>query len=118
MSNQNIDITNYVLKFGKYKYHRAVDVAEMYKVNPKTGKYEAVGLTYLKFLCDQDWLRHKDIIKQIIKQAEECISEEEEEPEKKKEEIFQKKSEPKPNPKKGVTKRVNQYVLSSDGEDE
>ena len=121
MSNQNIDITNYVLKFGKYKDHRAVDVAEMYKVNPKTGQDDALGLKYLCWVVKQDWFKHKYIIEEIIKQAEECISEEElseEEPEKKKKEIFQKKSEPKPNPKKGVTKRVNQYVLSSDGEDE
>jgi len=35
-----------VFKFGKYKDHRAVDVAEVYKANPKTGKDEPVGLKY------------------------------------------------------------------------
>jgi len=111
MSNQNIDITNYVLKFGKYKDHRAVDVAEMYKVNPKTGQDDAVGLKYLCWLVKQDWFKHKDIIEQIIKQAEECISEEEE-PVNKNKEVFVKKSELKPKPKK----KDNQYVLSSDAD--
>ena len=101
-----MEISNYVLRFGKYKDHRAVDVAEIYKVNPKTGQDEPVGLKYLKFLCDQDWFRHKDIIEHIIKKAEECMSEIEEEP---KEEP--KKKEPKTkkeqNPKKTIVKVSN-----------
>ena len=54
-------------------------------------------------MCDQDWLRHKDIIEKVIKQAEECMSEPEEEPKKKvskDKDIYHKKNEPKPKEKK------------------
>ena len=43
---------DYIFKFGKYINMRAIDIAELYKVNPKTGKDEPVGLQYMKFLCE------------------------------------------------------------------
>ena len=66
---------DYIFKFGKYINMRAIDIAELYKVNPKTGKDEPVGLQYMKFLCEKcDWFKHKDIIEQIIKLAEDNMS--------------------------------------------
>ena len=56
----------YVLKFGKYKNMRAVDVAQIYEVD-KDGNYVGKGLKYLSWLCDQDWFKHKDIVEKIIK---------------------------------------------------
>ena len=44
---------DYIFKFGKYINMRAIDIAELYKVNPKTGKDEPVGLQYMKFLCEK-----------------------------------------------------------------
>lgn len=87
---------DYVFKFGKYKDMRAVDVAEIYKVD-KDGNDVPIGLSYLEWLCNQDWFKHTEIIKTIIETAKQCMSEPEEEqkPEPKK------KKEPKKN---GVVK--------------
>ena len=75
---------DYIFKFGKYMNMRAVAIAELYKVNPKTGKDEPVGLQYMIFLCEKcDWFKHKDIIEQIIKLAEDNMSDLEEEEQRK-----------------------------------
>ena len=104
MSSLKISPDQYIFKFGKYQNFRAIDVAEMYKVNPKTGEDEPIGLKYLRYLVDQSWFKDTDIIKEIIKQVEECISEQEEEPKPKKKE-----------PKKAKTKQIKRYALESDG---
>jgi len=122
MTSTNIKPEEYVMPFGKFIHMRAVDIAEMYKVNPKTGQDEPVGLKYLKWLCapEQSWFKHTNIIEQIIKQAEGCMSEPEGEPIKKtpkKKDVFHKKDDPKPKPEnKTMTKGVNPFVLSSDEE--
>ena len=43
---------DYIFKFGKHINMRAIDICDIYKVNPKTGKDDPVGLHYLKFLCE------------------------------------------------------------------
>ena len=71
---------NYFMPFGKYLNMRAIDICDIYKVNPKTGKDDPLGLHYLKFLCEKcDWFKHKDIVEQIIKLAEDNMSDLEEE---------------------------------------
>ena len=72
--NTNIKPEEYVLKFGKYKNMRAVDVAEIYVVDPKTQEDKPVGLLYLEWLCKQDWFKHKDIVEQVIQNAKGCMS--------------------------------------------
>ena len=122
----NIKPEEYIFRFGKFANMRAVDVLKIKRVNPKTGLEEAVGLKYLKFLVDKcDWFRDTEIIKQVIKNAEECISEDCISDEHKKDdtEIYHKKGEVKPKPKqepkkKPMTKRINPFALSSDGEDD
>ena len=76
--SQIISPENYVLKFGKYKNMRAIDVSQIYQVD-KNGDDKSVGLQYLQWLVKCDWFKHKDIIDQIIKTAESCISDVEEE---------------------------------------
>ena len=96
---------NYVLKFGKYKNMRAIDVSEIYQVD-KNGDDKPVGLQYLQWLVKCDWFKHKDIIDQIIKTAESCISDVEEEveevkkEEKPKSEKKDKKEDKEKKPKK------------------
>lgn len=71
---QNLTPENYVMKFGKYKNMRAVDIADIYEVD-KNGDDKPVGILYLKFLVEKcDWFKHKDIIEQIIKNAIDCMS--------------------------------------------
>ena len=83
---------HYVFKFGRYNGFKAVDVAEMYKVNPKTGAEEAVGLKYLHFLVEKcEWFRDTEIIKKVIEMAEANMSDADSEPEKPKEEPKKKK---------------------------
>ena len=127
MEKSKMDVSKYIMPFGKYNGFKAVDVAEMYKVNPKTGLEEAVGLKYLHFLVEKcDWFRDTEIIKKVIEMAEANMSDADsesekqpkQEPKKKKEqkEVFHKKGEPKPEPKNKVTKAMNPFVLSSDDE--
>ena len=73
MQTQYLTPENYVLRLGKYKNMRAVDVAEIYEVD-KNGDDQPKGLQYLQWLIQQDWFRHKDIIEHIIKNAVDCIS--------------------------------------------
>ena len=85
---------DYIMKFGKFINMRAVDISKIHKVNPKTGKDEAAGLKYLKFICEQDWFKHKSILEQVIKQAEENMTEPEGNPKKKEsksKDVFHKK---------------------------
>ena len=73
---------DYVFRFGKHNGFKAVDVAEMYKVNPKTGADEAVGLKYLHFLVEKcEWFRDTEIIKKVIEIAESNMSDKDPEPE-------------------------------------
>ena len=59
---ETISPENYVMPFGKYKQMRAIDVADIYQVD-KDGNDKPVGLMYLQWLVDQDWFKHKDILK-------------------------------------------------------
>ncbi len=54
----------YVLKFGKYRFMKASDVANI-KIIDKYGKERAEGLRYLRLLSKQDWFKHADLIEQI-----------------------------------------------------
>ena len=90
---------NYILKFGKYKNMRAIDVSEIYQVD-KNGDDKPVGLQYLQWLIKQDWFKHTDIIEQIIKTAESCISDVEEEVEEVKKEEKPKKEKKEDKEKK------------------
>ena len=106
MSKQNIKLEDYVLQFGKYKSMRAVDVAELYIVD-KNGNDQPVGLKYLEWLSGQSWFRDTDIVKQIIDNAKNCMSDQ-------KEESPKKKKDPKPAPKKV---KKNKFVLESSDEE-
>lgn len=100
--SQIISPENYVLKFGKYKNMRAIDVSEIYQVD-KNGDDKPVGLFYLKWLISCDWFKHGHIIKQIIETAEQCISDPEDakpkqeavKPKKEKKEAEPKEKKPK-----------------------
>ena len=114
MQNQK-SLEEYIMPFGKFKNMRIVDVAEICQVD-KNGVDKCVGLHYLKWLCDQDWYRHKDIVEQVIKQAEENMTEPEGDPKKKEsksKDVFHKKGF-----HKEATKKINPFVLSSDSEKE
>ena len=110
MSNANIKLEEYVMKFGKYINMRAVDVSKLYVVD-KNGIDQPIGLKYLKWLCDQDWFKHKDTISAIIKKAESCISEKEES-----EVVPKKKSQKKETIFTPKTVRKNKFVLESSSE--
>ena len=97
--SQIISPENYVLKLGKYKNMRAIDVSEIYQVD-KNGDDKPVGLQYLQWLIKQDWFKHKDIIEQIIKTAESGISDVEEKVEEVKKEEKQKKDKKEKKDKK------------------
>ncbi len=99
---------DYVMPFGKFKGLRAVEVVKVV-IADKNGVDQPIGLKYLEWLCEQDWFKDTQIIRQVIVNNE---MEEDSEPKKK-------QSKPKAEPKKKeLTKRVNPYVLSSDSEDE
>ena len=85
---------DYVLKFGKYKNMRAIDVAQIYVVD-KDGNDKATGLMYLEWICKQEWFKHKDIIEKVISNAEQQGNASEEEPQ-------QKKKDKKPKKKSTV----------------
>lgn len=101
---------NYVLKFGKYRGMRAADVADIFVVDKK-GEDKPVGLQYLKWLVNQDWFKHTDIIQPIIKETEEAmgIKEEIKPAEEEKQKKVKKEKEPKKERKKDkkVTKGVD-----------
>ena len=92
----------YVLKFGKYKDMKAVDVAEIYKVN-KDGEDVPVGLNYMIWLCEQDWFKHADILQQIIENAKSNMSEE-----------ADSEPEPQPEPKKKKDSKKRTKVNATD----
>ena len=48
---------NYIMKFGKFKNMRAVDIAQIKTVN-KLGNLENTGINYLKFIVGLDWFKH------------------------------------------------------------
>ena len=101
--NSTVTPERYVMKFGKYKNMKAVDIAAIYEVD-KNGNDKPVGLMYLKFLVEKcDWFRHREIIEQVIKNAVECMNADEKEPEQPKEEDKQKK-EKKPKKEKITSK--------------
>ena len=104
--SSNIAPESYIFKFGKYANMRAVDVSDLYKVNPKTGQDEAVGLKYLHFLVEKcSWFRDTEMIKKVIEMAESNMSEEaDSEPEPK----------PEPKKKKDSKKSVKVTINASD----
>ena len=59
---------SYVLKFGKYKGYKAVDVAALITVD-KNGNDKHTGLIYLEWLCEQEWFKHKDIVLEVVRKA-------------------------------------------------
>ena len=75
-----ITAENYVFKFGRYIGQKATQVATLTKVDKK-GKDVNVGLQYLEFIVERDWLREFDskIIKQVIENAKKNIVKEPEE---------------------------------------
>ena len=61
---------SYVLKFGKYKGYKAVDVAALITVD-KNGNDKPTGLLYLTWLVEKaDRFKHKDIIEEVIRKAQ------------------------------------------------
>ena len=98
---QKLTPENYVMKFGKYKNMRAVDIADIYEVD-KNGDDKPVGLLYLKFLVEKcEWFKHNEIIEQIIKSAIDCTAgDEEKEPQPTPKEPKQKKEQKEKKPKK------------------
>ena len=86
---------DYVFRFGRYNEMRAVDVAEIYKVD-KDGEDVPVGLKYLIFLVEKcDWFRDTDIIKQVMGNAGNAMSEE-----------ADSEPEPEPQPKRKKRRRI------------
>ena len=111
MQTQYLTPENYVLRLGKYKNMRAVDVAEIYEVD-KNGDDQPKGLQYLQWLIQQDWFRHKDIIEHIIKNAVDCISGDGKEPEQPKTVEVKQKKENKPKKEKSVPDIPTTTVLN------
>ena len=104
MQGKTLTPENYVMRFGKYKNMKAVDIAEIYEVD-KNGNDKPVGLMYLKFLVEKcDWFRHREIIEQVIKKAVECASADEKEPEQQKQTVENPKKEKKSNKEKVTSK--------------
>ena len=60
---------SYVLKFGKYKGYKAVDVSVLITVD-KNGNDKHTGLIYLEWLCEQEWFKHKDIVLEVVRKAQ------------------------------------------------
>ena len=107
MQGKTLTPESYVMKFGKYKNMKAVDIADIYEVD-KNGNDKAVGLMYLKFLVEKcDWFRHKEIIEQVIKNAVDCMSADEKEPEQPKHVEDKPKKEKKPKEEKVTSKDIN-----------
>ena len=100
---------DYVLRFGKYKNMKAIDVADIYEVD-KNGKDKATGLMYLKFLTTCEWFKHTAILAEIINIAEECMSDNDDD-EKQAEEI-PKKKEPKEKKNKKINVKINDPNIS------
>ena len=61
---------NYIMKFGKFKNMRAVDIAQIKTVN-KLGNLENTGINYLKFIVGLDWFRHATIVQKVIDEYKE-----------------------------------------------
>ena len=76
-TRNNIKLTpeTYVMRFGKFKDQKAVDIAKIYTVD-KDGNSVAKGLMYLEWTCKQDWFKHSDIQQKIIDNAKQNMSEE------------------------------------------
>ena len=56
---------NYIMKFGKFKNMRAVDITQIKTVN-KHGNLENTGINYLKFIVGLDWFKHATIVQKVI----------------------------------------------------
>ena len=61
---------NYIMKFGKFKNMRAVDIAQIKTVN-KLGNLENTGINYLKFIVGLDWFKHSQIVQKVIDEYKE-----------------------------------------------
>ena len=61
---------NYIMKFGKFKNMRAVDIAQTKTVN-KLGNLENTGINYLKFIVNLDWFKHATIVQKVIDEYKE-----------------------------------------------
>ena len=107
---------NYVLKFGKYKNMRAIDVSELYQVD-KDGNDKPVGLLYLKWLVSCDWFKHKETIQKIIELAESTMSDPEDaKPEQEQEAVKpkkEKKEKKEPEQKEKKTKKSKEPVVKN-----
>ena len=95
---------NYVMKFGKFKGMKLVDILKIVTVD-KNGNEKLTGLLYLQWLINQEWFKHKDLVKNVIQSiSDEEESEKEQEPQPPK---------PKPKPKK-KEKKVKVGIVEED----
>ena len=56
---------NYIMPFGKYKSMKLIDVMHI-KIIDKNGDEKRTGELYLKWLINQDWFKHKDIVSEAL----------------------------------------------------
>ena len=61
---------NYIMKFGKFKNMRAVDIAQI-KTGNKLGNLENTGINYSNFIVGLDWFKHSQIVQKVIDEYEE-----------------------------------------------
>ena len=58
---------SYVMPLGKYKGMFLKDVVNI-RIIDKSGQEKKEGIRYLRWLCNQDWYHHKQIVEQVISQ--------------------------------------------------
>ena len=63
--NKIFTADSYVLKFGKFKNFKALDIAKIKTVD-KNNEEKPTGLLYLQWLVTQEWFKHKDTIQEIL----------------------------------------------------
>ena len=113
MDTNQLSPDTYVFMFGKYKGMLASDIANIRVI--KNEKQIKEGQRYLKWVCQQDWFKHKPIIEQIINK----FDDDEDEKEDVKTKSIKKKKEPKePKASKNVSIKLKKddesNVLSFD----
>ena len=97
---------NYVMKLGKYKGMKAVDIVNI-RMTDKNGKERKEGLRYLKWLIQQDWFKHTSIIEQIISKVDDDEQEGDDEKEIKPKPIEKKKKKEPKEPKASKNISIN-----------
>ena len=67
MTSKQLTPESYVMPLGKYKGMFLKDVVNI-RIIDKSGQEKKEGIRYLRWLCNQDWFKHKSIVEQVISQ--------------------------------------------------